>query len=416
MQRSNVSWLSAAEASERLGVRRSTLYAYVSRGLVRARNDGSARVYARDDVDKLLARSRARRGHGAVAAGALHWGEPVLDTRVSRVELTGPFLRGKSALELSAAGVSPERTAELLWTGELPASEVCWPALDRSQVERIASMGVRHTPRGASMLLGSELLLMSVADPELEVKIGEAPSEADRELARGLLRTLALAPALARGPAALRSANRQARWSAAWLAALGVKASPRAVAAVDQALVIVADHELNASTFAARVAASAGADLPRCLAAALATLSGSRHGGTCQRIERELGSVDRPERALGWVRSALAARREIPGFGHPLYPAGDPRARPLLELAETFEPHPPALRAIRVACEAMELGSGERPTLDLGLVALSAALRLPPGASSALFALGRSIGYVAHVFEQREQAQLLRPRARYVGT
>jgi citrate synthase len=188
----------------------------------------------------------------------------------------------------------------------------------------------------------------------------------------------------------------------------------RAVAPINQALVLCADHELNVSTFTARVTASSGADLYACVSAALAALSGPRHGGACDRIEALMQEVGRPERAATVVRERLRRGESVPGFGHQLYPKGDPRTPPLLEATWAVRPEPPAVRVVRAVLDAMAEAGHPPPAVDFALVALSAALGLPPGGAAAVFAVGRAAGWVAHVLEQREQGHLLRPRARYV--
>ncbi|MBX3271631.1 MAG: hypothetical protein KF729_15300 [Sandaracinaceae bacterium] len=197
--------------------------------------------------------------------------------------------------------------------------------------------------------------------------------------------------------------------------ALGARPTRRGLAALDRALVLCADHELNASSFACRVAASAGADLYACASAALATLSGARHGGASERVAALCDEIGAPERATRAVRERLRRGDAIPGFGHPLYPAGDPRAAPLLEAAEAIAPRNLRVRTLVALVDALELVGADRPTLDVGLLALEAALRLPRGGAAALFAVGRSAGWIAHALEQRAGGQLLRPRARYVG-
>jgi len=196
----------------------------------------------------------------------------------------------------------------------------------------------------------------------------------------------------------------------ALLAALGGSDKPQNVRAVDAALVLMADHELNASSFTARVTASAGADLYACVASALATLSGPRHGGACDRIEGLIAEAGgEPRRARQVVTDRLRRGEAVAGFAHPLYPGGDPRAPPLLEAARTL-----GARRARVAFALVD-AIGEPPACELGLVALALALELPRGAATALFAVGRSAGWIAHALEQRAAGFLLRPRARYVG-
>lgn len=409
MARARQEWVSAEMAAKLLGVKQSTLYAYVSRGLVRSQsaNPGQrGRRYCLPDLERLRARSRARKGHAAVAEGALLFGEPVLDTSVSRIDADGPRYRGQSALSLVSADVSPERVAELLFTGVLPEGEPSWPEPPRSLVSVVRSRAAASSSPLQAMLLALAALPFDEDGP------GGA-----RELdtARILIRLLAVAPVLQKSAKAEQPALTAPDVASALLAALGRSRQAARVRLVSRALVLCADHELNASTFAARVAAGASADLPRCLSAALCVFSGSRHGGACDAIERFIQDVPFPERALSKVKQSRSSGTPVPGFGHPLYPDGDPRAAPLIEAAESLNANAPAVRTLSALREAMELAGGEPPTIDHALVVASAALELPPGSATAIFAVGRAIGYVAHALEQRASGQLLRPRARYVG-
>jgi citrate synthase len=182
--------------------------------------------------------------------------------------------------------------------------------------------------------------------------------------------------------------------------------------------VVSADHELNASTFAARVAASAGADLYACVGAALATVSGPRHGGACDRVEALVAEAGSPRRAAAVVHERARRGEAIPGFGHTLYPDGDPRARPLFASAAALgRGRAPMQRVQTVLALVDAVGEARRelPSVECGLVAVTAALELPPGSAAALFALGRAAGWIAHALEQRAAGYLLRPRARYIG-
>jgi citrate synthase len=240
-----------------------------------------------------------------------------------------------------------------------------------------------------------------------------APPEQEKLRARRLLRHLAAWAGGVHGAARVAQALSEETMAASLARAWGVEVK-RAAAPLNRALVLCADHELNVSTFTARVTASSGADLYACVSAALAALSGPRHGGACDRIEALMQEVGHPERAATVVRERLRRGESVPGFGHPLYPQGDPRTPPLLEVAWAVRPEPVAVQIMREVADAMGKAGHPPPTVDFGLVALSAALGLPPGAAAAVFAVGRSAGWVAHVLEQREQGHLLRPRARYV--
>ena len=156
-----------------------------------------------------------------------------------------------------------------------------------------------------------------------------------------------------------------------------------------------------------------GADLYACIGAALATLSGPRHGGAADRIEALIDEVARPERAQRVVHERARRGDAIEGFGHPLYPKGDPRGAALLALAEEIAPDDLSVRISRELVEAMH-GSGGTLSVDLGLVALCEALGLARGSAAGLFAVARCAGWVAHCLEQYEAGFLLRPRARYL--
>lgn len=359
-------WLDASAAAERLGVKTATLYTYVSRGLIRRvpGADGRSR-YAASDVERVRSRKDARAGHGAVAAGALRWGEPVIDTAVGGVTPEGPIYRGRRALDLL----------------ETPFQDVVHLLLDLD---------------GPALVLGGApvgaLDARPLTDHLMEAVLADAGP--DRHL---------LPP--------IEAAHRILRSLAS--AVPGLAAAPRPER--DAALVLVADHELNASTLAARVAASTGADLHGCVLAALATLSGPRHGGAGERVEVLLDEVAASS-ATETLRARLRRGDALPGFGHPLYPEGDPRCPPLLAMAARLAPEHPHVRAALDLDAAARAAGHLLPNLDVGLVAIAAALGLPRRCSVGLFAVGRAAGWMAHALEQRAAGYLLRPRARYVGT
>src|SRR6185312_6991730 len=122
-------WLDARAAAKHLGIDLRTLYAYVSRGRVHSvpAERGRKRLYALEDLERLKVRRDARAGHGAVAAGALRWGEPVLDSAITDITPDGPKYRGRLAGELAEASIAFENVAELLWSGYLPNGALAWP-------------------------------------------------------------------------------------------------------------------------------------------------------------------------------------------------------------------------------------------------------------------------------------------------
>ncbi len=395
-------WLDAEQAAALLGVKRTTLYAYVSRGGVRARpgSDGVRRYYAKEDVLRLRARSAARAGHAAVAAGALSWGDPVLDTAVSAIDPeVGPRYRGVPAIEL-AESTPFERVAALLWSTEPSPFVTDGRGAPLSIVRRAA----RPLERLALLLP-----LLALDDPGRYVRNDDAELDRARRLIPHMI------AALANDDAHVRRVLAEKSVAHALAVALGARPTEPVVRAIDRALVLSADHELNVSTFAARVVASSGADLYACVGAALAALSGPAHGGVCDRAEAFLAELDQPEDAVRVVGERLARGDALVGFGHPLYPSGDPRGRFLLDEAARVAPRAPTVRKVLALRDAVHLAGAGEPTLDLGLVAIAGAARLRPGSAVALFAIGRAAGWIAHVREQRSTGQLLRPRARFVA-
>ena len=389
-------FVSAAEAAALLGVKLTTLYAYASRGLVKSRGPSrtEGHFYDRADIERLVARSRARKGHTAVAASALRWGEPVLDSAITAIDERGPRFRGHLATELVEQGRSFEEAAELLWTGTLPARVPRWS--EGRPVTR------RPTPdRPLATLFG--VLASAAAEEPFQ------PMDRGAELRRA--RALLVRIARHLGPRPVRAAPSVA---ATVVRALGLAPGAEIIRAVDTALILLADHELNVSSFAARVTASAGAGLVASWLSGFAALTGTRHGGASSVVEawvRDVGSVARVPRAIA---RATARGGVMEGFRHTLYPGGDPRAEPLLALARRIDGKNASVRVIDAAIRRLAPRGGH-PNVDVGLAALGAAIGAPPGTGTLLFAVGRSAGWVAHILEQRDAGYLLRPRARYVG-
>lgn len=390
-----------------LGIKRETLYAYASRGKVRTQQVGRTKSYLRADLERLRARKRARSGHGAVAADALRWGEPVLDTSITEIRPDGMLYRGVGALEL-ATSRSFELVAEHLWEVSIPVDPwplATWP-LAPSKLFALVGADA-HPVEGLALALPA----LAMRDPQ-RIQLRR---ETTLAVARRLIRLLTASLALPRGATAARHALRAPTVADSVLAAYGVRPRPVARRAVNATLVLCADHGLNPSTFAARVAASAGADLYACVAAALATLSGPRHGGMPERVAALVDEIGRPARTARVLGERLQRGEEVPGFGHTLYPDGDPRCPPLLEVARRVAPRARRTAIVEAIVATNELAGGEPPTLDLGLAAVAGALGLPRGGATSLFAIGRAAGWVSQVMEQREAGYVLRPRARYVG-
>jgi citrate synthase len=378
--------LSARQAAEALGVSRATLYAYVSRGLIASEpgeGPSRARHYPRGPIDALLERRARARDRGLAAHGSLHWGLPVLDSRLTLIEGGRCHYRGREVVALSRSA-SFEQVAALLWTG----SEAGAGALLPPRRGETPAAGPAAGPPVSAMAA----YLVAAGEGSLAT-LGAADGIAWRGAARVVEGLFAAAGARGEGSLAERLAR-------GW--------GTERAGELEAALVLSADHELNVSSFTARCVASADASVEHVVLAALCALRGRLHGGLTDRVEALVrdAAAEGPARA---AERALEGGGALPGFGHPLYPDGDPRAAELLRIAGP----PDEVIAGLLALGREQLG--EEPTLDFGLAALARALGLRPGAGLGLFALGRSAGWIAHALEARRDDRLIRPRSRYTG-
>ena len=199
----------------------------------------------------------------------------------------------------------------------------------------------------------------------------------------------------------------------------GERPAEPAARAMDVALILHADHEFNASTFAARVAASTLADIHGAITAALATLKGPLHGGANEAVMQALEEIGRPERAVEWLRETLAARRKVMGFGHAVYRTEDPRARHLREMSRRLgeETRQRKWYDVTAALESAVRGGPKplNPNVDLYSASLYRALGIPTDLFTPIFAISRMAGWTAHVLEQLANNKLIRPESDYVG-
>ena len=409
-------YLSREEVTRVLNIRAQTLYAYVSRGWIRSvsRPGTKLKLYSREDVERILERIRARRGHGAVAAAAMRWGDPIIRSAITEITADGPKYRGRLALDLARGGHPFESVAELLWSGIAFDEPIAWEAtpppfppgelIDRVGVEQPQSQLL------PSMALLTIALGMSRGVPSERIKQGTALIAA-RQLIRALTGCFGF---LGRRPAYVPPQPGDAV-AASIARACGIAASAEAVAAIDAALILSADHELAPSTFAARVAASTSADLHSAVSSALCTHSGTQQGRSCDRLEELLGSVDNPAALRRRLDALQRSGAKLTGFNHPFYPRGDPRSEYLVELARSVRrPGRRAVLAFRLLDDARDRLQS-RPSIEAALVVLACALGLPQGAAGGLFALGRCAGWVAHILEQRMYGFMLRPRAQFAS-
>ncbi len=409
-------YVTAGEAMKRLAVQRQTLYAYVSRGLIRSLQQPGRRdrLYARDDIERMRARSQARTGDGVVGASAMQYGEPIVPTSVTEITADGPRYRGHLAIELAAQHMTFEAVAELLWTGHLYDAEFRWdaaplPAAVQVKVEAVAASATQETFLEVMALV---VLQLGTARGGIEERLRKGEGlNASRQAIQTIVGCLG---GLSRRRRYLPvDSEHGVAWSA--LLALGGKTSVDNCQAMNAMLVLLADHELAPGTFAARVAASSGATLHSCLASALCTHSGVRVGRIYDTVERFLGERGTRE-LLKQVQDDRRLGRSVPGFMHPRYPKGDPRAQCLLELARQRRTVQAPLATLFGLLDGADRSLALQPSAELLVVTLCREMGLAPGSGAAIFALARSVGWVAHVMEQRLSSVLLRPRAKFVMT
>ncbi|PZN09058.1 citrate synthase [Thermaerobacter composti] len=198
----------------------------------------------------------------------------------------------------------------------------------------------------------------------------------------------------------------------------GEEPSPLHAEVMNVALVLHADHELNASTFAARVVAATLSDMYSAITAALGALKGPLHGGANEQVMRTLLEIGSPERAEAWVKQALAQRRRIMGFGHRVYKTEDPRATILRRLSRKVAEAAGELRWFEISQaveRAVAAEKGLHPNVDFYSASTYYVMGIPFELYTPIFAVSRISGWTAHVLEQYANNRLIRPRAEYTG-
>ena len=367
-------FINRTKALERLQVKPQTLYAYVSRGRIRREPDPEdyrRSLYSVEDIEAIVTQKVRGKKPAAIATSSMSWGEPSIATSLSFIHQGNLYYRGVNAVEFAHVNTL-EMTASLLWdvpgspffTNEHGKMSDIYEALGSLATVSPSIMGrsKESLAREAQGIIG---LIAQIC--------GAAPIEAPihDQLARG--------------------------WGCDAAGAEHIR----------QALVLMVDHDLNASTFATRVAASTGASLPACLLAGLCTLSGPRHGGASKALD-ELVIESQRLGAADAVRSWLSKDQMLPGFGHKLYPEGDPRARAMLSGLTIKD-------ELKILANTVFAQTNRLPNCDLALAVMAQELSLPISAPFYIFLLARSVGWCAHAMEQNLAGTLIRPRGIYEG-
>lgn len=382
--------LTTEQVADRLGVKPATVYAYVSRGLLRShRNaDGKGSLFTRDDVD-------------AFVSGRKRTTTPSIQTGITLIKDGGLYYRGHDATVL--AGTSTyEAVTGLLWTGEL--EQAGFPV--NYELNSLALAVTHPLPETARLTDRLRVIVAAVAaaDP---LRFDTAPA-AVVATGRQLLATMvhALPPRTA-VPVKVSSLA-----ESFWYRLTAAAATEDAVRSLDAALILLADHDLAASTLAARVAASTRAHPYAVISAGLAALDGPLHGAASALAYPMLAEAVNGLDPVAGISDRLRSGVPVPGFGHPLYPDGDPRATTLFAMLDDG----PVLETTMRLADAMRTRSGIAPNIDLALAALALHHGMPADAGEAIFAVARTAGWLAHALEEyADRPSRFRPSGRYSG-
>lgn len=379
-----MNWLTAEEALAILQTKPQTLYANVSRGRIRSKplpDDPRRSLYRSEDVQRLAERRPGRKRDSIVAADTIRWGLPIMRSGISTIVDGRLLYRGCDAAELSETATL-EEVAALLWQMNF----------DYSGSTLAETRPARPQPRSAPL----ERLFTTFAIRAANDLPSSGRSTAIlRQEAFGLLQLFhntVLDVSSSNVPMHQRIAS-------AWQ-------KPQASDVIRRVLVLLADHELNASAFGTRVAASTGAPLSAAILAGLSTLIGPRHGRAAT-VATAIIAQARQIGAEATIKDLLMQGTQFHLFGHPLYrETGDVRASALLKHLDLPAPYRDLEQS---AADIL----GEKPNVDFALAAVTEIYGLPPDAPLFLFALGRIAGWLAHALEQVESGSLIRPRAEF---
>src|SRR3954468_22910910 len=395
MKKSAALYLSAREASAELAISQATLYAYVSRGLIRSEPSADSRShrYRAEDVRTLKDRRTPApepRGMRSFDADL-----PVMDSAVATITEDGPIYRGVNCVDLAERDTL-EHAATLLWdvTGVDPFDRDNCPSISEEM------RAVAEATRGANAIdrAIAVLALAAVADPRAFTRAPEG-----RAMVGGRILRLVVATML--------NARTSPQPLHLQIARVWAPDNKHAADLIRRALVLLADHELNASTFTVRCAASTELNLYDAMIAGLVALKGPKHGGAGVLAAQFLKAViDRDVAPI--IRERVALGERFSGFGHGVYKLGDPRAHALLEALHRAGA---AEKLTREIPDRIAEATGEFVNIDYALAVLVHTLGMPPGHELVLFSMARTVGWIAHASEQLRHGRLIRPRARYVG-
>jgi citrate synthase len=390
--------LTTQQAAQLLGIKPETVYAYVSWGML-TRHRGPDRRSSR--FDRIEVERLARRNRRGGRAGAL---EVIVDTGLTLLDPEGAlYYRGEDVTKLAWTRHF-EEVAELLWAASTPTS-VPWEATPTAvEVGRRAQEALPPDARTIDRIRVI-VAALAAADPVRDDRRPAAVTATARSLVAGIVECL---PARTRAPGATVAER-------LWSRLADRPPGSGEIRALDAALVLLADHELAASTLAARVAASVWADPYLVVLAGLSVGGGVLHGAHSAAVEALLREAEDPADVARLVGERLRRAERVPGFGHAVYTDRDPRADVLLDLVRAAGGPGPVDAIVDELVSVVGRHGGPAPNIDLALAALTVKLGLTRGAGEVIFLLGRIAGLIAHALEEYPHQMRFRPRALYVG-
>lgn len=406
-------WLTAPEVAELLNVKRETVYAYVSRGVLHRvlAMDGRTSLFDKDEVEAV------RRGRRPDRDGEMR---TILATRLTRVSDEGLWVRGHDIVALIGDGAGFPHVVDLLW--ESPEDESWQRELQvRHERRQPALAGLAGQPVPPAMPLLDQLRVVVAAESASDPMRSDLSERSVRAVGRRVLgaMTTGVGSMTVDDASVSNSDSPPARRPAAllWHRLTSIEATSERVAAMDMALALLADHGLATSTFAARVAASVRADPYSVIGAGLGALGGPLHGAASKAVHRlfaaAASSGGDPAAAVGEI---LEPGRALPGFGHSVYETQDPRYGALMAQVVKGWADDPALTTVFRVRDVIAERSDAVANVDLALGALTYLARMSPDAGEAIFAVARTAGWLAHAMEEYTEKPLrFRPRASYLG-
>jgi citrate synthase len=432
-------WIGAAEAARRLGIKQATLYSYVSRGVLTRRRAGGTggesggsggssgpgggpgggrgrrgggpghgSLFDPGEVEELARRGRPRRAPGLAGL--------VIESGVTEITDDRLWFRGMDALDL-ARDWDFEDVCDLLWLGQPRPSSAAvageWQAARAAVAAGTAAQAA--LPPGTYPLERLQVIVpaLAAADPLRLQFDPPAVAAAGRAIIAGLVDCLPPArPGAPAGPGIPPGPGIPARL---WPRLCPGEPPPGLLDALRAALVLLADHELAASTLAARVAASVRADPYAVVATGLGAVGGALHGGASLGAETMLAAAPDAAAVPRVVGELLRRGERVPGFGHFVYRGGDPRAGLLLAMVRRAVPASPRLAVVDAVLAEMHRRALPEPNIDFALAVLASCAGMIRGAGEAIFAVARTAGWLAHAMEEYTASTPRRPRAVYTG-